>query len=112
MGLITKKILAYSLSGPGIQPGADPVSSVERILSNLIAFLTVVAVIFFVVQIILAGFSFISSNGDPKLIDTSKKKLTFSIIGLVIVVLAYALTALLSKLLGLGNIFDLSRLFI
>jgi hypothetical protein len=108
-----KNLLAYTLTGPGIQPTNDPAKQVEDILSNVIGFLTIVAVIFFVIQIILAGYGFISGQGDEKKIETSRKKLTDGILGLTIVVVAFGVGAFISTLLGLqttdgGSIFNLN----
>jgi hypothetical protein len=100
-----------ALQGPGIQPEGNSATQLENILSTAIGFLTVVAVIFFVIQIIIAGYGFISGQGDEKKIEISRKKLTDGILGLTIVVVALGLGALISKLLGLGNnIFDLNSL--
>ena len=104
-----KPILAYTLEGPGIKP-TDPTTQVEGILSTVIGFLTIIAVIFFVIQIILAGYGFISGQGDEKKIEASRKKLTDSILGLTIVVVAFGLGAFISNLLGLSDVFDLAKL--
>jgi hypothetical protein len=103
-------LLAYKLTGPGIQPSTTdtPATQVEDILSMVISFLTIVAVIYFVIQIILAGYGFISGQGDEKKIEMSRKKLTDGIIGLTIVVVAFGVGAFISSLLGLNNIFDLN----
>jgi hypothetical protein len=108
-----KNLLAYTLTGPGIQPTSDPAKQVEDILSGVIGFLTIVAVIFFVIQIILAGYGFISGQGDEKKIEMSRKKLTDGILGLTIVVVAFGVGAFITTLLGLqttdgGSIFDLN----
>lgn len=104
-----KKVLAYTLEGPGIKPTDNSALQVEDILSTVISFLTIVAVIFFVIQIILAGYGFISGQGDEKKIEASRKKLTDGILGLTIVVVALGLTAFISGLLGLGDVFNLSK---
>lgn len=111
---LNHKLLAYQLKGPGISPGANQAATVpilEKIISNILAILTIVATIFFVIQIILAGFSIISSQGDPKNLESAKKRLTFNVIGLAIVVLAYGLGALITSLLGISNVFDLTTVF-
>jgi len=104
-----KPILAYTLEGPGIKPTGTPATQVEKILSTAIGFLTVIAVIFFVIQIILAGYGFISGQGDEKKIEASRKKLTDSILGLTIVVVAFGLAAFISNLLGLSDVFNLTK---
>jgi hypothetical protein len=111
MNHLTNQLLAYTLTGPGIQPGADSVSTLEKIISSIIGILTTVGVIYFTLQIILAGFSLIASKGDPKEFEASKKRLTTNIIGLVIIVVAYGLGALIASLLGMSSIFDLSTVF-
>lgn len=102
------KVFAYELEGPGIKPTDDSPKQLESILSTVIGFLTVIAVLFFVIQIILAGYGFISGQGDEKKIEASRKKLTDSILGLTIVVIAFGLGAFIAKLLGLSDVFNLT----
>ena len=109
----SKLIAENSIKGLGIQPnsGTGSVSQLEKIISNVIGFITIIAFVFFLFQIIFAGFTFMSASGDEKKLETSRKKLTNGILGLTIVVVAYGLTAFIGKLLGLGNVFDLSLFF-
>lgn len=107
------KLIAYTIRGPGQNPinNTDATLKFEKLASNLIGVLTIVAVIFFAIQIIFAGYSFISSGGDEKMMETSRKKLTNGVLGLFIVVVALGLGSLIAKLLGLGNIFDINEMF-
>lgn len=104
-------LLAYQLEGPGIQvePG-NSVSQLEEIISNIIGFITIVAFVFFLFQIIFAGYTFMSASGDEKKLEASRKKLTNGILGLTIVVVAYGVTAFIAKLLGIDNVFNLHSL--
>ncbi len=108
---LTTKLLAqetgYSITGPGIPVTDNPTTQMETIISGFIGFLSVIAVIFFVIQIILAGYSFISAQGDEKKIEIARKKVTEGILGLTIVVVAFGAGAFISSLLGLKDIFDL-----
>lgn len=99
----------YELTGPGIVPdmGDSGVSQFEKIISGAIGILTLIGVIFFAIQIILAGYAFISADGDQEKIKIARKKITNGILGITIVVIAYGLAAFLANLLGLGNIFEL-----
>jgi len=101
----------YKLSGPGLQPidNADSVIKFENLISAILGFLTVIGVIFFVVQVILAGFALISSKGDPKQFQAAQAKLIHNLIGLLIVVIAFGVTVFLTGLLGLGDVFDLTN---
>jgi hypothetical protein len=98
-----------SLEGQGISPGTDQgVSALDKVVSNAIGILTIVAVIFFAIQIILAGYSFLSAQGDEKKLEIARTRLTSGILGLVIVVVALGATALIAKLLGIDDVFNLS----
>lgn len=114
---LNNKILAvgtsFSLSGPGttLAPGKTYTDKLESIVSNTIGVLTVVAVIFFVLQIIFAGYAFISSQGDEKKLEVAKDRLTNNVLGLFIVVVAVGLSALIAKLVGLPDILDLNKTF-
>jgi hypothetical protein len=113
MAQLTNKLLAktYTLTGPGIKPdgGEGSVTQLENIISTAIGFITVIGVIFFTIQIILAGFSMISAQGDPKELETGKKRLTNNVMGLAIIVLAYGLGALIANLLGIKDVFNLQN---
>ena len=50
--------------------------------------------------IITSGIQFLLSGGDPIKVAKAKKTLTFAIIGLVIIILAYFLIQVLGKSLG------------
>ncbi len=105
------KLLAYQLKGPGIQIVNNPVSTLEAIISKVIGILTIIGAVYFIIQIIISGFSFMSSQGDPKALDISKKKITNNILGLAIIILAYGFGALITTLLGINNVFDLKTVF-
>lgn len=83
----------------------------EDFISLGITFLSIVAIIFFVFQIILAGYAFMNSKGDPKNMEVARAKLTQSILGLTITVIAVGASALIANLLGLANVFNLNETF-
>lgn len=105
------KLLAvkYTITGPGIVPTANSASQLEKIISAVIGVLTIVGFIFFAIQIILAGYSFLSSQGEASKLEAARDRLTNGILGIVIVVIAFGLTAFLANLLGIKNVFSLSN---
>lgn len=106
---IIKPIYAQTLQNPfGIQPSNEPVSVLQNLISTVIGLLTVVAVIYFIFQIIIAGYNLISSEGDKAKVEAARKSLSYSIIGLVVVVVAVSLAALISSILGMSGILDLT----
>ena len=89
-------------------PGdVTPASSLfASILSNIIGFITIIAGLYFMIQLLLSGFEWITSSGNPEKLKNVQGKITNSIIGLVIVIAAYAITSLVGKILGI-NILDI-----
>lgn len=67
--------------------------------SNLIRVATIVAGIWVMINFILAGWMYITSSGDSKANSEASSKMTNSIIGLVIIVAAYTIAALLGLII-------------
>lgn len=60
-----------------------------------------IAALFFV---LLAGFKFITSGGDAKQVEGARKTLTYAIIGLVVIILSFAIINLIAKTFMPGNV--------
>ncbi len=60
--------------------------------------------IFFLVQVIIGGISWINAGGDPKALEAARARITNAVIGLVIVVAAFAVSLIMTTVLGI-NIF-------
>jgi hypothetical protein len=100
-----------ALTGSGITPVGNGVTNLEKIINTGIGLLTLIGVLFFVFNIILAGYAFISSQGDEKKMAEARSRITNSVLGLAIVIMALAVASLIAKLLGLNNILDLNQVF-
>ena len=72
------------------------------LLSNIFKLAGVVAGIFFIVQLILAGYGYLSSNGDPKKTEAAWAKITQSLIGLVIVASAFVIASVVGSFLDIN----------
>jgi hypothetical protein len=79
-------------------PTGDP-EGLIKLFNNILRLLIVGAGIFALLNFVLAGYQFISANGDPKLINLAWAKIWQSMIGLLIIVASFALAALLGLLL-------------
>lgn len=70
---------------------ADEDSAAEIVATVIEAFLGLLGLIF-VILIIMAGYNWMTASGDAAKIDKAKQTMTRAIIGLVIIVSAYAIT--------------------
>jgi hypothetical protein len=68
-------------------------------MSTLIRIATVAAGVWVMLNLILAGYDYITSNGDTGAHKRVTDRVTMSVIGLVIIVAAYTVTALISLVL-------------
>lgn len=102
-----------TLSGAGITVTntAEATTKFEKYVSNIIGILTIVGVLFFAIQIIFAGFGFLSSEGDEKKMEMNRSRLTNGVMGLFIIIIAVGLASLIAKLLGFDNPLDINTLF-
>lgn len=76
----------------------------EKVLSITIGVMTVIAGIWFMIQMFLAAIEWLSSSGEKQAIQNAQKKIVNSLVGLLIVVVSYGL------LLTIGNIFGIKLL--
>ena len=73
----------------------------NKVMSNIVGFMTIVAGIWFIFQFIIGAFGWLTAAGDKAKVQASQTKITHSIIGLAIVVAAVFLIDLIGTLLGL-----------
>jgi len=80
--------------------GIATIANLGCVFQNLVGkVLGFVAIVFFVI-LIIGGFRFITSGGDPKAVDSAKKTISSAIIGLIVIMIAYLVVVLISKLTG------------
>lgn len=83
---------------PGGAPGGVPGSAgsiLERILDLIFTFGAAIAIIF----LIIGGYRYVTSQGNPELVEKAKKTVLYSIIGLVVIFVATVTFRLLQDIL-------------
>jgi len=75
--------------------------SVAHLISVVIGFFTLVAGLWFLIQLILGGYAYMSAGGNKEKAQTASQKITQALIGLVIVVLAIFIINLLGYILNI-----------
>lgn len=88
----------------GYQPGSGiegSTSAIEKLISNVLVMLTVVAGMAFVLYFLLGGLNWITAGGDKGKIDKAKGMMTNGAIGLIIIALSYSITWIVGKAIGI-----------
>jgi hypothetical protein len=81
-------------SGPS--SGAEFLTLLENITDWIFAFAMIGAIIF----IVLAGFQFISSGGDPNAVGEARRKLLYAAIGIAIAVMSRGIPVVVRSIIG------------
>ena len=92
--------------GPGFGPFSfenigNPMERIATIISTIIGFITVVAGIYFMFQFFIGGFGWLASSGDKSRLQEAQNRLSHAVIGLIIVVAAYAIMSIMQAVTGL-----------
>jgi len=72
--------------------GDDATMSLPELIGNIIRVALGVIGIFLVIQVIYSGYLYMTDKGDAKNVDTAKKRLGTAVIGIIIIVAAYAIS--------------------
>lgn len=73
----------------------------SKIISMAIGILTLVAFIWFMFVLITGAIGIIGSGGDPKALESSKKRITNGLIGLVVVIASIFIIDLIGMIFGI-----------
>lgn len=71
---------------------SDPQDFLYETVGNIISIFSAILAIIFIILIILAGFHYMTAQGDENKISQSLKTIYHAVIGLVIVISSYAIT--------------------
>jgi len=76
------------------------IKDLEGIVGNVISATLGLGAITVFIMLVVAGFKFLTSGGDPKATDSAKKTITFAIAGVVILALSYLLLVFIKNFTG------------
>jgi hypothetical protein len=86
--------------GSGEAGGVKALEKITGVVSSVIGLLTIISSIWFLFQLIFGGYEWISSAGDAKKLATARQRITNGLLGLIIVIAAWAIVALVGQFLG------------
>lgn len=66
-------------------------SDLGNLMSNIIQIMISVGGILCIIFIIVGGFKFVTSGGDEKKLASAKGTLTYAIVGLIVIILAFVM---------------------
>ena len=101
------KVFAQSLSIDGIAGSIEgPVKfgSIGAILNAAIPLVFGFAGLGLLLMLIMAGFDLLTSAGDEKKLESGKQRLTYAILGIIVIIIAYWLVQMAGIIFGIVEI--------
>jgi len=98
VALIVAAGLPFILADPAFAQTPGGVSNVENFIRSVITVLAGLAGLVATGFFVAGGFTYITSSGNPEQLDKAKRTLTWSAIGLAIVIAAFVLANIVTTL--------------
>ena len=89
-----------AISGPS---GLGWATNIGAIINRAIPFIFGFAGLALLLMLIVGGFGILTSSGDAKKLASASQRLTYAILGFIIIFAAYWIVQLAAKVLGLQN---------
>lgn len=93
--------------------GPDPagLEQIEQMIGNVITVIVALGFIALLILIITAGFKYLTSGGEPKSIQSAHHTLTWALLGLFMMIIAWLALQLIQGFTGINvTIFDIKKL--
>lgn len=95
---------SLTVGGQQIQGPLQGVDTVGDLVSKIVAsFVIPAAGIILLLVLILGGYDFMTSQGNPEKIKSAQAKITTGIIGFVLLIFAYIIVKAVAKIFGLDT---------
>jgi hypothetical protein len=114
LNLLAINLLALTIPGANGQPGVQvtapksiPSGGADRLntaISGGITIMIIAAIVLCLISIVWAGIQWTSSSGDKAKVASARARLTYSIIGLIVVLLAFFIVNVLGSFFGVSLI--------
>ncbi len=89
---------------------ADAPNTFAAILSSTVGLISIIGIIWMVINIITGALAIITSGGDKNSLEGAKKKITNSAIGLVVLISSLFIINLVGRIIGIPSILNISSL--
>ena len=96
--LINSILLTALLTASPVFAQSADVSKVQNFIQNIIQVMVTLAGLVSVIFFVFGGFKYMTSSGNPESLDTAKKTIFYSAVGLAITLAAFVLSNIVTQL--------------
>lgn len=97
-GILTR-VLAQEWHDPTGQEPAT-IKDLEVVFARIISIVASVVSFVLFIMLLIGGFKFLTSGGDPKKTESAKGTMTYAIVGLVVIIASYLILKVIEALTG------------
>lgn len=91
----------------GAQQVNDPTAYTNSVIQAVFSIFFIVAVIYFLWHVIMAGYHLISTEGDPKKLEVARHQITYALIGIGVIFMVFAILKFIGYILGVTGLENL-----
>ncbi len=102
VGLLILPLIAMADINAGAAPIPNPGIQVEQLINILLNFIWPLFMGFAVLMFLVAGFEFLTAQGDPTKVAAARQAVLWGVVGVAMGVLAFSLPFVVRTTLGLG----------
>lgn len=85
-----------------LEVGSTAFTTLEKIVSNILALLTVLGGLVFITYFMLGAISWITSGGDTAKVGKARDQMLQGALGLIVLTMMYALVGLIGSIVGMN----------
>jgi hypothetical protein len=102
-----KEVYALTIENPSSTLSGDR-QGLNDLIGVVISLVFAAAGLLFLAMLFVGGFNYLTAGGDPKNSQAARARITNAIIGLIIVVAAFAVTQIVLSALGLDTFVEIT----
>ena len=89
---------------PNNTSSTNPKGYIGGVIQGVFSIFFIVGVIYFIWHFIFAGYHYISSEGDPKKMETAKNELVYAAVGLIAIFSVFAVLKFIGTVTGITGL--------
>ena len=101
-GTITNPVIDPKLGSINEYAGRTGVEIIGTLLGSVLSAMFIIGVIILIIMIIWSGIAMMTSGNDKEKVQTAQKRLTYAIVGFVILISVFAIANFVGGFFGLG----------
>lgn len=94
---------SMNISGMPIKGPLVGYTNIADIINNVVPFIMTLAGIILFFVLMMGGFDYVTSQGQPEKLKSANAKISAGVIGFVLLVISFLITRVLSYIFGIGQ---------